>query len=54
MTSYPIHCERRTYTVVEAPALGGHNVETLRTSGYSDAQITQLEADGVITDHPPF
>ncbi|MEO5902317.1 MAG: CoA transferase [Ilumatobacteraceae bacterium] len=51
---YPIHFERRTYAIVGAPALGGHNAETLRDLGYSDEQITQLEADGVITDHPPF
>jgi crotonobetainyl-CoA:carnitine CoA-transferase CaiB-like acyl-CoA transferase len=50
---FPIHFEHRTYEIVGAPALGGHNAETLRDLGYTDAQIDQLTADGVITDHPP-
>ena len=39
--------------VVGAPALGGHNAQTLTDLGYTDEQIAQLEAAGIVTDHPP-
>ncbi len=36
-----------------APALGGHNPEALRSAGYTDAEIANLAAQGVIVDRPP-
>lgn len=38
---------------VGAPALGADNVETLRFAGYTDAEIADLAANGVIVDRPP-
>jgi crotonobetainyl-CoA:carnitine CoA-transferase CaiB-like acyl-CoA transferase len=51
---YPIHFERRTYTVAAAPALGADNARTLCELGYDEARIAELRAGGVVTDHPPF
>ena len=36
-----------------APALGGHNAEVLRSVGYSEAEIDDLVARGVIVNRPP-
>ncbi|RJQ12771.1 MAG: CoA transferase [Dehalococcoidia bacterium] len=36
-----------------APGLGEHNAETLRLVGYTDAEITDLAARGIIVDRPP-
>jgi crotonobetainyl-CoA:carnitine CoA-transferase CaiB-like acyl-CoA transferase len=37
-----------------APLLGEHNAEILRALGLTDAEIAQLEADGVIGTEPKF
>ena len=44
----------RGYTAwTGAPGLGAHNVETLRLAGYTDAEIADLAARGIIVGRPP-